>query len=74
MAAMKAVRVLPEPVGAATSVWRPPSIDGQACDLRLRRARKRAREPAGDGGMEEFEDGERADMADGLSAWGTRAG
>src|SRR3546814_7345369 len=27
---MNAVRVLPEPVGAATSVWRPDRIDGQA--------------------------------------------
>src|SRR5690606_21289349 len=28
---MKAVRVLPEPVGAATRVWRPEPIAGQAC-------------------------------------------
>src|SRR5258706_7243038 len=31
MAARKAAKVLPEPVGAATSAWRPDCIAGQAC-------------------------------------------
>ncbi len=51
-AARKAVSVLPEPVGAATSVCRPARIAGQAARLRFGRRGERRAEPAGDGGME----------------------
>ena len=46
-AARNAVSVLPEPVGAATSVWRPARIAGQAARLRLGRRRERAARTSG---------------------------
>src|SRR5690606_22997199 len=50
IADMNAVRVLPEPVGAATRVWRPEPIAGQACcwaSVGPGKARSNQAEPAG---------------------------
>ena len=42
IAAMKAAKVLPEPVGAAISVWRPALIEGQASPCAAVAAAKRS--------------------------------
>ena len=56
MQTRKAASVLPEPVGAAISVWRPAAISRQPLGLRLGRpVRKAALEPAAHGGMERLE-------------------
>src|SRR5690606_481506 len=69
---MNAVRVLPEPVGAATRVWRPEPIAGQACcwaSVGPGKARSNQAETAGwkaDWGIEALSDGAVAGSA---TAW-----